>query len=113
MADAMLIVSAIGKTQGPEREFAMSAMVYGCSTPASWKATLPRIKSLYAMGATSFQSNNRELDVPLNFAKLISEKPGDYPLPLVYGADAALRSSVGASAQKLLEVARKESWFSD
>lgn len=118
---AMAIANGSLETHSPQTNFALESIVSGLGEVVSWKVALPIIKALYARGARirypfarntmGHQAFREARKLSDEDARTISSEPEKYPLPLVAMADAELRSSAGAAASKLLDVAVKERWF--
>lgn len=106
-----LAISDFHFAGSPELQFAMDTVLDSCRSSAAWKAGLPRIAELYSRGASVRERGGRG-DMPAAIASQISAQPDKYPLPLVAAADAQLRSLAGAKAPKLLDIAKRDGWFS-
>jgi hypothetical protein len=108
----MAISNSCTKERSPEIEFAMETIMAAVYRDGRWGVHLPIIKSLYSRGASWRGTIQEEVALPTDVATDICVAPADFPLPLVALADNRLRSSAGATASKLLDVANTEAWFS-
>jgi hypothetical protein len=108
---AIAVATSSSDIQMPEKQFALKALLVACREKSQWKAAAPHIRYLYGIGASPTHGMGRGTEMPENIARQIAESAEDFPLSLNAIADSQLQSGAGASAQKLLEVAKQEKWF--
>lgn len=96
----------------PELSFALDAVYRRLREKPDWASMLSDVKMLYARGAVSHPTPRRDdwIMTPVAAEEILSSLE-EYPLVLIAGADALVKSQVGEKTPKLADVALSEGWF--
>lgn len=96
----------------PELSFALDTVYRSLREEPHWAPMLSDVKALYARGAVSQPASRRDdWSMTPAVAEEILGSLEEYPLLLIAGADALVKSQVGESSPKLADVALSEGWF--
>lgn len=95
-----------------ELSFALDAVSRSLRADPDWVTMLADVRALYARGAVMSVGIRREdFGMTEQVAKEVLDAVEDYPLAIIAGADAQLKSLIGERTPRLADVAQREGWF--